>query len=362
MTTLERQSRLLPERGNQFRAPLHRAQPTPRIAADFLNSVHTKIGDLAVLQMVPDPFHRVKLWSVGGEEFKLHIPVLCLNPLADQAAAVHVEPIPDDQQAAANLSAQRFEKLQQVRRTNGARKETKVIPPEGDAGDRRELSPMKAVLDDRGLSHRRPATHQSRPLRESRLVYEDDGLSAGSGVFFRAGQRLVRHCRIAASSRCTARFAGRWQENPSPLSKCQMWPVLYCTSKRRAMSLATRGSVHSSVGKPLAMAPCTSACVSSRLSRSSNCAGRPKRLRLSASLPLASNSAAQRETDSRLTSNRRATSACDTSCLSSLTAWSRRCSSALKSRLCFMRSPDSDPARNNARQHQSVVIHLYDSQ
>src|SRR5438034_7001733 len=238
MTILERQSSLLPERGNQFRPPLHRARP-PRVTADFLNGAHTQIGDLAVLQMVPDPFHRVELWGVGREEFKLHIPVLCFDPLAHQATAVHVEPVPDDQQAAANLSAQGFEKLQQLRRTNGAREETKVKPPEGDAGDRRELSPMKAVLDDRGLSHRRPATHQSRPLRESRLVYEDDGLSAGSGVFFRAGQRLVRHCRIAASSRCTARFPGRWQANPSPLSNCQMCPVLYCTPKRRAMSLAT---------------------------------------------------------------------------------------------------------------------------
>src|SRR3989442_11498351 len=95
---------------------------------------HTKIGDLSVLEVVPDPFDRIELWSVGGEEFKLHIPILCLDPLAHEAAAMHVEPIPDDQQAAANLCTQRFEKIQQPRRTNGARKEAKVKTPEGDAG------------------------------------------------------------------------------------------------------------------------------------------------------------------------------------------------------------------------------------
>src|SRR5689334_13299920 len=54
-------------------------------------------------------------------------------------------------------------------------------------------------------------------------------------AFLSAGQRLDFHCRTAVSSRCIARFAGRWLEKPSRLSSRHTPDIR--TSLRRVLRL-----------------------------------------------------------------------------------------------------------------------------
>jgi len=162
--------------------------------------------------------------------------------------------------------------------------------------------PGEAVLQHRGLSARRPGAHPRRALGESRLIYEDDGLAAFNGVFFSAGQRRCFHWRMA-------RPVGRWQEKPSALSNRHTWTSLYWCPKRWLIKVLTRGKVHSSVGNPVANAPCLSRRTSSRRSTVPNPGGRPTSLALSAERPSASSLAAQVDTVWRLTPTCRATSA-----------------------------------------------------
>src|SRR6516162_7109268 len=80
---------------------------------------------------------------------------------------------------------------------------------------------VKLVLQHRRLPLGCPTPHTMRSLRDAGLVYENDDPALSGSLFLSAGQRLVFHCWIAASSRCMARPLGRWLEKPSRLSNRQ---------------------------------------------------------------------------------------------------------------------------------------------
>src|SRR2546428_5436708 len=169
---LERQSGLLPKRSYQLWPPLHRAQSTAGVVADLLDGRCTEVGDFAILQVIPNAFDRIQFRRVGGQELELHRAFMRFDPSAHGATAVDVEAIPDDQQRSMDLRAQRLEEFEHLRGTDGAGEKAKVEAPKRDARDRRELAPMKAVLQHRRLADGRPAPRQGGPLGESRLVYE----------------------------------------------------------------------------------------------------------------------------------------------------------------------------------------------
>ena len=228
MTELECQLSLLPEGADQPRAMLHRAQASAGPVANFGQAVDAEVGDFSVLEVVPDLFDRIELRGVGREKLELHRPLLRFQPAPHEQALVRAQAVPDDEQRpVAQLPAQRLQEFNQLWGVDRAGEEAEVEAPEGQPGDRRELLPVEAVLNDRSPAARSPGAHYRRSLGESRLVYEDDGLAAAGGVFFSAGQRRRFQRSICASSRWMARRAGFWQEKPSRRSKCQMWPSEY---------------------------------------------------------------------------------------------------------------------------------------
>ena len=114
------------------------------------------------------------------------------------------------------------------------------------------VSIVEVVAQDRGLALRCPGGPHRGEEAEPALVLEDDPSVPGPGVFFTLGQRSLTHCSMAASSRSRARRAGRCRLHPIWRSTRQTWPGWYFTPVTRSITSATRASVHSSVGKPLA--------------------------------------------------------------------------------------------------------------
>ena len=86
---LERQFSLSPERSDQRRAPLHRAQSVARKGAEFSEVLNAKIGNLVLLEVSPDVFGGIELRRVGGQKLHFDVPIKRFDELAHQAALVH---------------------------------------------------------------------------------------------------------------------------------------------------------------------------------------------------------------------------------------------------------------------------------
>ena len=362
--TLYRQLGLLPECSDELGSALHRLESVACEAAYFADSVQAEIGQLALLHVAPDVFNRIEFWCVRGQSFQDQVAVERFDVVLDEATAMRRQAIPDDQQLAANLLDKSLQEFDELRAADRAGMQPEIEVPETDAGDDRQLLPVEAVLQDWGLPLGRPGLDPGGSLAQSAFVDEDDGASFATGLFFNAGQRLVRHCLIAASSRWMARPAGRWLEKPNSRRMRQTLTVLYATPNCRSINLATRASVHSSLANPLATAPASKALSSSFFCAASKPAGRPNGLRRHACASSAS-FLAQLEAVCRLTSSARATSACATPRASMRMPLRRRNSSSLKSRwyrFVAMPAPRSLPISINVHDSDSVVIHLRKSQ
>jgi len=79
--------------------------------AKLSKMVDTKISHLVLLEVVPRYIRRIELWGVSREKLHFDVPVERFNEFAHQAALVHLQPVPDDQQLALDL---RFERLQEL--------------------------------------------------------------------------------------------------------------------------------------------------------------------------------------------------------------------------------------------------------
>src|SRR5580658_2670412 len=329
--TLNRQFCLLPERGNELRSTLHGLEPIAGEGADLTDGVQAQIGQFALLHVAPDVFDRIEFRRVGWQSFQDQVSVERFDVVLNHPTAVRRQAIPDDQQLAANLLVKRLQEFDELRTPDCAGVQAEIEVPETDAGDHRQLLPVEAVLQYRGLAFGCPGLDARGPLAQSGFVDEDDGAAFSAGLFFSAGQRLVRHCLMAASSRWIARPVGRWLEKPSSCRMRQTWTVLYLTPSSRSINLATRARVHSSVGKSLATAPASKALPNHFFCATSKPPGRPSGLRRHACASSAS-FRAQLETVCRLTCNLRATSACTSPPASMRMPLRRRNSSPFKSR------------------------------
>src|ERR1017187_317419 len=271
--------------------------------------------------------------------------------------------VPDDQQRFADLTPQGVEELDDLRTLDGSGKEPEVEAPEGNAGNDRELMPVKVILQDWRVAARCPSAHPSGPFAQPGLIYEDDDSALFCGVFFRTGQRVCFHRLIADSSRSSARPEGRWQEKPRETRMRHTWLSLYARPKRLSMSCPTRGSVHRSVGKPSASAPAFNACINSRRCASTSPEGRPRGRLFRASNPPACSCAFHSDTVVRVTSTRRATSAGATPRCNSRPARRRRRCNAFASRSALsMPRPPNIAYHVGPRGIKQVAKHLCKSQ
>jgi hypothetical protein len=101
--TSDRQFRLLPKRGDEPRAALHRPESIAGEAADLADRGGTQVRDLAAFQMRPDVFDGVQFRGVGRQLLEHDALIERLDVLPHQATAVGGQAIPDDEQLVADL-------------------------------------------------------------------------------------------------------------------------------------------------------------------------------------------------------------------------------------------------------------------
>ena len=192
--------------------------------AEFAERLRTQVREFVVLPVAPDVLHRIELGGVAGQRLQRDPTALGTNVLLHEVTAVCGEPVPDDEELAAQMAMEVHEEFHDLRSFDRSREQPEVEAPPRDARDRREQVPVEVVLEDRCLPPRRPRATTVGPFGQSALVDEDDRLPVGRSVFFSVGQRTRFQWRIAASSRSSARPVGRWQLQPSCLRSRHTWP------------------------------------------------------------------------------------------------------------------------------------------
>src|SRR5579863_4818833 len=254
---------LLPERSDQRRSALHRAEMSARAMPQIAEVTSTEVRHGMMLEVSPDVFDGVELGSVGRQILQSDAAVESIQVLLDQPRTVRLQAIPDDQQLLADRPLQGLEELHHLRALDRAGEETKVKAPGAHPGDHRELLPGEAVLQYRRLPSGGPGTCAAGSLGQTRFVDEDDYSPLPRCDFFIAGHLFSFQVRIAASSRSRARPVGRCTLQPNCCSVRQTEDCENSTPKRSLISIPMRGSVHSSLVKPAASVPAFNALINS---------------------------------------------------------------------------------------------------
>jgi len=325
---------LLPERGDQRWSTAHPTQGAASMMAQLPKRLGTQVWQLMMLPVSPQILHRIQLGSVRGQELDRQAPATLGNELLDQTTPVLAQPIPDHEQPPGEVPQQVTEELHYLRSPDGPPEKLEVEPPPRHSCDRREVVPVKVVLQDRSLSSWSPGAADVGSLTQPALVDEDDGPTFFASFFLMAGQRYLFQCRMASSSRSKARPVGRWQLQPNCPRILQTCPGWYRTPHRLSMRSATRAAVHRLVWYPRASGPRLSPSSIRRRSLSCSNGFRPARPAFfNARRPPLVSCRAQRFTDWRCTPTWRATSASLSPFCSRAAARKRRSSRASKSRL-----------------------------
>jgi len=206
---------LLPEGTDQSRSAAHPAQRPAGVFAQLAETCRAEIGQLVLLPVRPQVFDGIQFRGVARKELYPNSPRLLSNEVPHRPAPVRRQSIPDDQQPAGYVMQQMGKKKDDLRRADGAGKQTEVEVPPGYPRHGRKRLPVEVVLQHRRLTFRRPSTAAVGPLAQSTLVDEDDGPAFVLGFFLISGQHLCFHSRIFSSSRSSARPVGRWQLQPN---------------------------------------------------------------------------------------------------------------------------------------------------
>src|ERR1700693_394902 len=149
--TSDRQLCLLPERGDEPRSTLHGFQTVACKGADFTNSMKAQIGQFALLHVSPNVFDGIELRSVCRQPFENDVAGECFDEVLDDAATMRRQTIPDDEQLAVDLVGERLQEFHELGTTDRTGVEAEVEAPEAQAGDYRQLLPVKTVLENRCL-------------------------------------------------------------------------------------------------------------------------------------------------------------------------------------------------------------------
>ena len=134
---------LLPAGRDDARAVLHGLQAVACVGADLTDGVQAQVGEFALFHVRPDVFDGVKLWSIGRERLQHELLAARFDVVANDAAAVSGQAIPDDQKLAGDLFGQRLEEFDELRAAHCPAEEPEVKTPEGNAGDQREVVQRK---------------------------------------------------------------------------------------------------------------------------------------------------------------------------------------------------------------------------
>lgn len=218
------QRRLLPESGDEAGAAAHAGQSTATCGAELRVVGGAQVGKFVLFPVGPDVFHRVQLRRVRWQESELDVAMQRIEEVANQAAAVHRQAVPDNQHPSPQAAPQLAEEVHHLLPSHRARIQLEVKVPGSESGHRRQLLPVEVVLQDRRLAARRPGAAAVRALAQSAFIDEDERPPLPLGFFFSVGQVSRFHRAMRSSSRSRARPTGRCGLQPRLRSSRHTWP------------------------------------------------------------------------------------------------------------------------------------------
>jgi len=190
------------------------------------------VGKFARLNGTPDLFDGVQVRSIGRQALDGEPPSLSSQEVEHATALMPAQPIPnEDDSTASEMPVERLHERDEhavgvAARVRLKEKATATAVPAKRQGARDgEAFPVPAGgRQDGRLAARGPGAADDGLLGDPAFVLEEEPRVLPSGVFFRAAQRRLFHCAIAASSRSRACRAGRWSDQPKARSTRQTWP------------------------------------------------------------------------------------------------------------------------------------------
>src|SRR2546422_591815 len=101
------------------------------MVAEFAERFRTQVREFVVLPVAPDVLHRIELRRVAGQRLQRDPAALGTNVLLHDTTAVRGEPVPDDEELAAQMALQVHEEFDDLRPFDRAREQPEVeAPPE----------------------------------------------------------------------------------------------------------------------------------------------------------------------------------------------------------------------------------------
>ena len=155
------------------------------------------------------------------------IAALDLGP----CGSMHTQPVPHDEDRVAELTPELTKEAQQVVGDDVLfGQEAKIkshlafLGRDGNSCDHRDaLMGTCPLIEDGGLSNRRPCATQEGSHEEAALIEKDKSGFQSPGVFFTRGHWSRTQLRIATSSRSRARRSGFWGLKPRERRRRLMW-------------------------------------------------------------------------------------------------------------------------------------------
>jgi hypothetical protein len=170
-----------------------------------------KIADTAgqsiaqvLLDMAMAPLLGIQIWGIGWKPVHLDLRMRT-QILFDHHSAMGVEPVPDDDEGAGNVSLEVTEGDYYVIAADGMREVAFVdAARQGQPDHRGECTALADASQDRCLPYRRPRGPRLRPEGEAGLIDEHDLRFLAASLFLIRGQSCVSQARTEASSRSRA--------------------------------------------------------------------------------------------------------------------------------------------------------------
>lgn len=323
----QRKFSLFPESAHERDSFLGAFQSAACCRSEVREVFGAEIGHGVTLPVTPDVLGRIQFWGIWRKSRKKDSTALSTKEFSDFPAAMNWKSVPNDEQPSPDLTTQMMEEVEYLRRADCARIEPKVELPPSNTGNDGELLPIEVKLQLRCLTPGCPCSADVRALRDSTLIYKDDGSAFSEGFFLRAGHLYRFQRRMASSSRSMALPEGRWQLHPRIRSNLQTCPGWYVTPHVLPMASAIRGSVQRPLLYPCASGPSSKTrCIFTRCP-SLSLGLRPVRpAERRPAMPFPFRARAHRDTDISLTPNWRETSAWLRPLRKSTAASFRRCS------------------------------------
>ena len=152
----------------------------------FLQVQTDKISHLHVLQMLPRLFDRIEVRRISGKSLDMDAAaVFARKEFRDQNAAMDRRAIPYHQHAAAKVTHEVFEELDDMHAIERLLPHQAVEPGfASDAAHHRQMVACLPLLDDRGLALRRIRSHDARQQIKARFVRKNKGFALALSLRF----------------------------------------------------------------------------------------------------------------------------------------------------------------------------------